>query len=81
MIVQWLKNRFEKKVPSGESVTEMVARFKTMLVRRYNWSVKDAHKYSHPELKRHLLSGKSVEETYFSIFNLEQDLLVTKIVH
>lgn len=75
MLVQWFRNQFERKTPAGEPVSAAVARFKVMLVRRYNWSVKDAHKYSHPELKRNLLGGKSVEETYSSIFNIEQDLL------
>lgn len=80
MLVQWFRTRFERRTPSGELISDVVAQFKTMLVRRYNWSVEKAHKYSHPELKRHLLDGKSVEEAYFSIFNVEQDLLGSEII-
>lgn len=64
----------KKKTPSGELVSEAIERFKRMLVKRYNWSVRDANRFSHSELKKNLLNGKSIEETYFVIFNKESDL-------
>ena len=64
----------QKQTPTGESLKSAVANFKAMLVKRYNWSVGKAYKFSHPELRKQLLSGKSVQEAYCSLFKVEQDL-------
>ena len=50
------------------------SQFKTMLVRRYNWSVDKANKFSHPDLESCFNEGLSVNQSYFRLFKKEQDL-------
>lgn len=71
MKVKWFKR---KTTPSGQLLKDAISDFKKMRVRRYNWSVKDAHRNSHPDLKKSLLDGKSAQTTYFVLFGIEQDL-------
>jgi len=56
-------------------LSEYVEQFKVMLVRRYNWTVTKAAKYKNTALNTFHKKGLSVEEAYFAIFNIEQDIV------
>lgn len=66
------KNEDAQQVPP--EISEFVDEFRQMLVKRYNWSVNDAYRYSHIPIAECFKEGLSKHEAYFKIFNVEQDL-------
>ena len=56
---------------------EFIESFKKMLVRRYNWSVKNANDFHSPELEQAFTDGLDKHQAYFKIFNVDQNLCST----
>lgn len=50
--------------------------FKILLVRRYQWTVTKASEYNSPALDTAFKDGLSVQDAYYRIFNVEQDLQI-----
>jgi len=54
---------------------EFLEEFKIMLVKRYFWTVTDASKYENEELNKCYEEGLNRYQSYFRIFNVDQDLM------
>ena len=66
-----MKNQPPKPI---QLFSNFVWAFKKMLVCRYNWAVDEASLFDVSQIEQYYNEGKDIYETYFTFFNVEQDL-------
>lgn len=65
----------ENKPPKAyPTFSNFVWAFKQMLVCRYNWGVDEAAQFDVSQIEPYYNRGMDKYETYFTLFNVEQDL-------
>lgn len=65
----------EEEQFKGElTLVEYIEWFKRILIKRYNWSVSDAHNYNNEDLVKYHSERLEPHYAYFKIFNVERDL-------
>jgi hypothetical protein len=71
LAVPLFKSMENTKTHEFESYVES---FKSKMVKRYNWSIKQCNEFDNSQLYQHFLNGDSILDAYYKIFNVAPDL-------